>query len=272
MYEYAGAEGHDPHWRLAKNFSGDGPGYVGAIAWIPGTDRFLAVGGSGVYPRREPVAGSPDPAGMGRAWLLDHGVWRDLTSQLPSRMRGMAALDLTTSPAPLQEFGVAGALGQLWEWKDGHFADKIDASSVQEAPRPGIAGTATSRAGQCLSAPGEGYACPADFRFRVRDIRAQIPSAGLPFDSGRFLAVTAGCCDSASAANDFSILLSLDGDNWTVQRTAPAGSASQVSAYAVAGYDTSQDGAHTTGTAASYLSNTDGPERPAEPPSAIRTT
>src|SRR5437899_1184270 len=44
---------HDPAWAKVELQGQDEPGYVGAIAWIGNTGRALAVGGTGVYPRRE---------------------------------------------------------------------------------------------------------------------------------------------------------------------------------------------------------------------------
>jgi hypothetical protein len=269
IYQYADMDGHGPHWEEVARFSGQG--YVGAVSWIaPG--RALAVGGTGVYPRREldRIPGDSyddwvkrDQAGMARAWLLEDGKWQELTGGLPSDMRGMTALDFTTVPAPHQELGVAGALGQLWEWVDGRFASKIDANSH-------LVGTS--------SQAHVTDADPKDFRFRVRDIRAQASQQGLPFGPGRFLAVTAGCCDSNPASN-FSVLLWSDGDHWAIRKPSAAqGSNSPVSAdprlvsaYAVFGAVSSR-GSVAAGDARTELMNPDGSEGVAEPPSAIGPT
>ena len=86
----------------------DRAGFVGAIAWI-GKDRALAVGGSGVYPRREQPAGDPQPdrTGVGRAWLYDHGSWQEIdlagkqtTGPSPRPMGGLTALDCSPFPRP----------------------------------------------------------------------------------------------------------------------------------------------------------------------------
>src|SRR5262249_30689471 len=142
MYRYSDTDGTGAQWRLDTSFPDVGRGFVGAVAYIPHTDEFLAVGGDGCYPRREepcptgagPSPSSPDPiAGKARAWLFDGTTWQELTPGLPPRMLGMTALDFSQSAAlyHLQQDGVAGALGQLWLWQDGRFlTSPIDASSA----------------------------------------------------------------------------------------------------------------------------------------------
>jgi hypothetical protein len=268
MYRYSDADGHGPQWRLDTAFPGSGPGFVGAISYIPHTDRFLAVGGSGSYPRREPAAGSPDPAGAARAWLYSNGVWRELTPDLPSGMRGMAALDFTPTPAPLGEYGVGGALGQLWLWQNGHFLpDKIDANSSQLH-----ATVLDPNNGSTLAT----NAAPADFRFRVREIRAQVDPSGQRVTFGRFLAATAGCCDS-NPANNHLVYLSDDSTQWTVSKQHADPRSSDVStdprlvsAYALTS-GVSNDSQHVvTASPSTVLLNADGPEGMAEPPSGIQ--
>lgn len=119
IYSYTDTDG----WREA--YRGEGPGYVGVVAWL-GPGRALAVGGTGSYPRREPNRPGPEwtferrveedlarGAGRARAWLLEGGAWREL-SDLADGMRGLSALDAWVgSNFTGPEFAVAGGLGQL---------------------------------------------------------------------------------------------------------------------------------------------------------------
>jgi hypothetical protein len=294
MYRYSDTDGQGPKWRLDTGFPGGHRGFVGAISYIPHTDRFLAVGGDGCYPRREEpcpdgiAADGPDAiAGRARAWLFSGGEWTEITSELPTHnaagsprvMLGMDALDFTATAAAYgyQEYGVAGALGQLWVWKDGRFTgDEIDADSPPAALK---SSTAIGRT-----------AAAADFRFRVRDIRAPVDPSGRLIRQGRFLAVTAGCSVSSpcvvdpsvnasspqSPQYDHSVLLSdginsADGsDQWTISNNLTAYVPTDprlVSAYAVEYGFNGVTGAPTKADASGNadLVNADGPESLAEP-------
>ena len=271
IYRYSDTDGHGPQWRLDTTFPGAGRGFVGAIAWIPHTDKFVAVGGDGCYPRREvpcsqnagPADGSGDPiAGRARAWVYSGGVWQELTGGLPSGMLGMTAIDFTPTPAPLQEYGVAGALGQLWLWKDGRFTGEE------------ISGTSPN----LIAGTGDLFpVTTADFRFRVRDIRAQVDPQGGTLTAGRFLAVTAGCCAVNQAgqldpSKDLAVFLSDDVGHWTVHRVAPIRQQDQrlVTGYAILGVVSYPSGRpRAADDFGRELMNADGPEGPAEPPSQI---
>jgi hypothetical protein len=201
----------------------DHPGFIGAIAWLPGNQhRAVAVGGDGSYPRREPAYGdkgpsgpcnSPDPtppgstvpvpnapygancdqAGMARAWLYDadHGGWREITDKLPRnadgtpKMRGLTALALPTDPH--RQIGWAGGLGQLWQWTGSGFdATPYDMNTVDPSSTSSV----------CTSCPPKpGFYHAKRFRFRVRQIRFFDTS----FGDGA-VAVTDGCCAGATTA------------------------------------------------------------------------
>jgi hypothetical protein len=206
IYQYEDVDGTGPRWRRA--YDAPGQGFVGSVAWL-GPGRALAVGGDRAYPRRERATGSPDEAGQARAWLLDPDRydgdtgWHDISSELPSGMGGLTALDFTPTPVSGHtEEGWAGGLGQLWHWLDGRFLERVDATSTSLQ--------------EDLSRPSRPSYRPADFRFRVREIRAIPPS---PIDgpprAGKFLAVTAGCC-AANPADDRPSGLSYDGSRWLV--------------------------------------------------------
>jgi hypothetical protein len=178
IYQFIHPPNGDPTWSLV-NLPGDSQsGYAGAAAWLP-DGRALVVGGTGTYPRREPAyradgqdPGEPyganqDQAGAGRAWLLQDGRWRelDLDSQLAQGMRGMTALDF--HPGNNVEFGAAGALGQIWEWRNGQFSDRIDRNS-----------------------PWQRLVNRRLFEFRVREIRFVAQGN----EDVQAFAVTDGCC------------------------------------------------------------------------------
>ncbi|MGH2956870.1 MAG: hypothetical protein ACRDL6_07755, partial [Solirubrobacterales bacterium] len=109
IYEYRTFEPtRGPEWRRVELPGGDRPGYVGAIAWISRSGKALAVGGTGIYPRRELGSGAEDQfgrqnecgesgprgcsptdprkadvAGEARAWLYENGGWEEITGELP---------------------------------------------------------------------------------------------------------------------------------------------------------------------------------------------
>ncbi|MDX6653091.1 MAG: hypothetical protein QOJ38_1872 [Solirubrobacterales bacterium] len=142
---------------LPGGAGGKGPstGYVGALAYMA-DGNVLAVGGDGVYPRREPGCsasatsgcvedpGYEDPAGNPRAWLYDGSAWREIgnlrsklqaltdgtegaTAGAGERPGGMTALDCANHTADSQffdadslyggEYCTAGGLHQLWMWE-----------------------------------------------------------------------------------------------------------------------------------------------------------
>jgi hypothetical protein len=183
---------HPEIWRYATDATGTGgwskvadlpgsdrTGFVGAVAWI-GPGQALAVGGSGAYVRRELGTGVEDPAyadpaGPARAWLLTDGSWRELTDLPPIKhtdgtvvpMRGLDAVACSPTQAG---FCVAGGLGQLWTFRDGHFTTGYDAQSGPEVENA------------------------SQFRFRVREIVFNTVSA-----QPESYAVTAGCCSTVEA-------------------------------------------------------------------------
>src|SRR5262249_27624105 len=142
-------------------------------------------------------------------------------SSLPSGMLGLTALAFSPTPGMYGygQYGWAGALGQLWKWKDGAFdGERVDATH-DLTPRPATCFfTAAGGTSPCPPAAGPvpdprdienefPAAVPADFRYRVRDIRAQANANHQPLKTGRFLAVTAGCavgstCDMQQASVD----------------------------------------------------------------------
>jgi hypothetical protein len=203
------------------------PGYVGALAYMA-DGKVLAVGGDGVYPRRELACsatapsgcvddpGYRDPAGKPRAWLYDGTGWREVSDQQFKNPDGTAkALDGGEQPggltalacAPVRsetfdfgaEYCVAGGLHQLWMWQDSFvktyddkstsgWATGLDATAQVERGGWGSFGYGFARGSAADSASGSSA---AEFRFRVRDIRWG--------GYGSFVAVTAGCCSDATS-------------------------------------------------------------------------
>src|SRR5207302_867570 len=103
--------------------STDAHGFIGALAWIPNEDKFVAVGGTGCYPRREvdcapanQPSGSADKiAGDGLAWAFENGTWHRIPT--PSGMTGMTAIAFsqrfTDCGDAHSDCGFAGGRGQL---------------------------------------------------------------------------------------------------------------------------------------------------------------
>ena len=257
IYRYAAPPGQ--LGTLKESYRGayetDPGGFVGAIAWIaPG--KALAVGGTGRYPRREleRKPGESDSeyanrdeeegAGRARAWLLDPSRYDDdefhelrqktdgdPDDEIPDTMRGLSAL--ACSPYPDQEgYCVAGALGQLWTFKNGSFA------SLPVTSASGAAG---------LAGP---------IALRIRDIRFP-PGESAP-DDAQVFAVSAGCC-SGSPITDSASLYRFDGTNWTVDKS-QAGSSSYYSLFLSRSGETVRD-AETVAPG--------GPEKPLEGGSSV---
>jgi hypothetical protein len=173
IYRYAKPDPTQPP-RWSEAYRGDGTGFIGAIAWIPGADKAVAVGGNGCYPRREVDCTTGNPptgdtfAGDGRAWILESGQWHPV-SPLPPGMTGMTALDFSTRTqdcGAVSACGLAGGKGQIWMWKDGHFVP-----SYQFQPTDDPSSQSTSP-------------------FRVRKIAFTTGNTG----TLQALAVTSGCC------------------------------------------------------------------------------
>jgi hypothetical protein len=205
------------------------PGYVGAIAWI-GRGRALAVGGTGSYPDREPNAPGDEwtheerirndgeqGAGDARAWYFHDGAWEEISDRLPEEMRGLSALDIWIGREPDgEEWGLAGAYGQIWEWEGGRFTgQRIDRDSpgigaedpewavvdgplfwTRECTGFGDLQTCTWQPGRPPggetsdpnSDPNESSS-PDFFHYRVREIRIAPDRT-----QKRVIAFTSGCC------------------------------------------------------------------------------
>jgi hypothetical protein len=156
-------------------------GFVGAIAFDPGTDRAVAVGGTGSYPYYEQVIDQthPDPAGQALAWEYDGSSWQSVP--VPSTMGGLTALALSPRPddceAKATECGFAGGYQQIWRWE-------TKPGSLQPFTQEPVAPT-----------------------YRVRSIKfaPQLP-AGVDDAHNKptifyvAFAVTSGCCTPPSAA------------------------------------------------------------------------
>ena len=171
--------------------TGDGHGFVGAIAWIPNEDAAVAVGGDGCYPRREqpctanaPPTGAADPiAGGARAWAFRNSQWSPVTG-MATTMTGMTALDFSPRPSDCgaqRECGLAGGLGQVWQWHDGRFQPD---ASYPPAGQPVVT--------ELSPTEPRSVAAPFDSPFRLRSIRF---APGTPnADQTTAVAVTMGCC------------------------------------------------------------------------------
>ncbi|HEX2016662.1 MAG TPA: hypothetical protein VGN69_08200 [Solirubrobacteraceae bacterium] len=217
IYGYLAKPGLPGVWK--PTLKADGPGFVGAIAWI-GPGRALAVGGSGSYPSRDQLIdpAHPDSAGAGRAWLYDHGSWCELKSgaacgALPPGVGGLTALDCTPRPNVDGEFCVAGGYRQLWMWKNGRFQAN--------------AYTDGSPAGDLDKA--------SDFLYRVRAIRfvpgrnppPPVTSSGQPDPNNtggsgdvpgtQVVALTSGCCAGTGETRGSRALV-YDGRQWYVRQ------------------------------------------------------
>ena len=219
VYRYTANDVGEGAWE--EVFRGDGRGFVGAVAWID-RERALAVGGTGRYPRRELRRGEGESdasylarndagdeenaAGMGRAWLYEGGVWRELTgAELPAGMRGMTALDFSSrkehdcGEETKSECGYAGALRQIWRYRDGRFDKGYIGGRPGDNPAP---------------SPTTDLDRPELLRFRVREI-AFTPVSSNPTPNVVAYGVTSGCCDADPEENVPSYLVFIGG-RWNV--------------------------------------------------------
>ncbi|MGH2956205.1 MAG: hypothetical protein ACRDL6_04335, partial [Solirubrobacterales bacterium] len=235
-------------------YRGETPGYVGAIAWL-GAGRAVAVGGEGIYPRREVEFRSADPAetyetwlgrdpaGEGRTWLYGGERWSETTDELPPGTRGMTALDF--HPGVGEELGAAGALGQVVMWENGGFTRLIDRRS-----------------------PASQIEAASELVFRVRDIRfvqQEVPQA---------FAVTAGCC-ARTPAEDSPRMLAYSGtsDRWFVRPLGfqnfgqPPGPIDASAELPDSGYSLTVNTKSTLDYQLSFLASPGGPASDAERPS-----
>ena len=177
LYEFRNSPATGPGWSKVALPGADEPGFVGAIAWIDGR-RAMVVGGTGIYPRREPAydpecqsddplgpwGAECDPAGMARVWLYDGGDWCELRVEEPNGacpelpaddpatarfegMRGLTAVDFNPNVDP--ELGFVGGLGQIWRFQGGRFDQRIDNhSSPDDLSQPTSADTRTGGEGR----------------------------------------------------------------------------------------------------------------------------
>jgi hypothetical protein len=184
IYEYRQSE-TDSSWH--EVLPADGPGYVGAVAFMRDGSA-LAVGGTGTYPKREPSTGN-DADDDARAWLYQAGIWIEVDkSQMQPGMRGLTSVAVSPRPADCVDeagpattsCGLAGGYRQLWMWKDNKF---VTGWGTADAPDPAPSGTMVE-------------AERANFRYRVRDIEF-VP--GKAATGTKAVAVTAGCCESAAS-------------------------------------------------------------------------
>jgi hypothetical protein len=224
VFEFRDTVETGPVWSEVGLPGADQPGFVGAIAWI-GPTRAMVVGGTGIYPRREPsydeacqdkmtLVGDEtgpvepwgvkcDPAGMARVWLYDDGDWCEMqidgeqdgcpalpkddpATARPEGMRGLTAVDFQPGGEP--ELGFAAGLGQIWKFKGGRF-DKLIDNHSPPADLSHTSGTPSSR----------------KFRFRVRDLKF------VPQKVSRAFAVTSGCCTPHDASDEPAVLTYSDG-------------------------------------------------------------
>jgi hypothetical protein len=218
-------------------------GYVGALAYMA-DGKVLAVGGDGVYPRREistPVdaPGYQDPAGSPRAWLYDGSAWHEISDKFTSvtldggeSPGGLTALDCSDDKADGSgEYCAAGGLHQLWMWQAGTGQDGAWVKSWDDKSTSGWATTLRANVNSVFYNFLSGGlvdvtlgSSASDFRLRVRDVRfAGRIQGGQP---GAFVAVTAGCCSQAMvdvgrASPVGSRLLEYDGSTWAAGALKP---------------------------------------------------
>ncbi|MDX6663269.1 MAG: hypothetical protein QOG09_1371, partial [Solirubrobacterales bacterium] len=208
-----------------------------------------------------------DPAGKGRAWLLSDGSWDE--QDTPATMRGMQALDASLRPddcpGGTNECAFAGALQQIWIWKNGSFDPLPWRGDLgpDRPSRPLIAGTGTTR---CTTAA----AC--DWHFRVRGIRFK-PTIDSSIRGA--VGVTAGCCSALThpdVVRDGGRVLNFDPGGGTVAVLAFAPSGQNVtipdSLFALTFGKASNLGV-ADGLCGSYLGAPGGPATTGEPPSQI---
>lgn len=207
-------------------------GFVGAITFIGGLDKALAVGGDGCYPTREyvpsetacPVADQTsnqvDPqAGNGRAWLLKNGTWSEISGQLPAGTTGLTAADSSPRPADCgsgaSDCAFAGGLREIVEFSSDAFQSPrfspddpqgrvvcpsdsgvVGSGTVPDAGSPPVDPSVSQVAGQARQAGAPVNLGPSncpDWQFRVRSLRFA-PGQTAPVVQAA--AVTSGCCAS----------------------------------------------------------------------------
>jgi hypothetical protein len=250
VYRYAVNDVGEGSW--VEVFRGEGRGFVGAVAWID-RERALAVGGTGRYPRRELRRGEGESdasylarndagdeenaAGMARAWLYEGGSWRELTGEeVPAGMRAMTALDFSPRDAldgfsarkdfegvfecpegTKSECGFAGALRQIWRYRDGRFDKGYIGGQPGDSPPPSST-TDLDR--------------PDLLRFRVRAIGFEPRQLSDGRDSSvGVVAVTSGCCDADPLNNVPSMLTYTGGRWWTLPQRADRVDAARPDSY-----------------------------------------
>jgi hypothetical protein len=214
-------------------------GFVAAVAWLDG-ERALAVGGDGVYPRREPPDQGGDAAyaefdrehwaGEARAWLYEDpdgdgdSEWRELRQrpdtadgeidwesgdELPSDMGALTALDCASrdvgSGAELIKKGTcyAGGLQQLWRWRPAGPGDE-PAEGFDSTPIAGLPLSVSGVGTSLVFLPVQATTPLPGFHFRVRQVR-------IPTDSSQIVAVTSGCCSGPDVAAAGARLIFRDG-------------------------------------------------------------
>ena len=220
-------------------------GFVAAVAWLDG-ERALAVGGDGVYPRREPPAQPGGDAayaefdrehwaGRARVWLYEDAdgdgdsEWRELR-QRPDTPAGeidresgdelpdgaLTALDCASrdigSGAELIEKGTcyAGGMQQLWRWRPAGPGDE-PAEGFDSTPIAGLPLSVSG--GRVVTGPAVGQTTPLpDFHFRVRQVRIPVGNANIGGEAPRVVAVTSGCCADADVAAAGARLIFRDGN------------------------------------------------------------
>ncbi|MEA2386240.1 MAG: hypothetical protein QOJ22_414 [Thermoleophilaceae bacterium] len=235
LFEYTdtrSAGSGEASWTEVALPGGDQPGFVGGIAWID-VGRAMVVGGTGLYPRREPSynpdcqdldedrlapwGAECDPAGMARVWLYDRArdqQWCELKvgeaspgcPALPDDdpatawfdgMRGLTAVDFKPDGFRVKnepEVGFVGGLGQMWRWQ------KTTDPNAKE-PFEGFDERIDARS------------LARTFRFRVRDLRFVQQAAPVAF------AVTSGCCTpyrDPRGTTDSPATLTYNGYGWTI--------------------------------------------------------
>ena len=232
IYEYARpAPNLPPEWRetyRGKAATGDAHGYVGAVAWIK-SGKAVAVGGTGCYPRRDAASpqdkaracgeetdgnartggvnrapGREEPvAGDAQVWVFENRAWSRVADQnLPAQMTGLTALTFSHRVgdcAASQECGFAGALGQVWLWRDGRFREPSgDGKSYMSTwlhCTPEDADPSSAKP-ECATPSTTTWDTP----FRVRSIGVRLGTSLAPGQPAA-AAVTSGCCYSQEVPN-----------------------------------------------------------------------
>lgn len=286
-----------PTWHevyRGSDATGDGRGFVGAISWIPSENKAVAVGGDGCYPRREEScaanqeeANTPssqaDPyAGGALAWEYQNDAWRPITN-LPRTMTGLTALDFSPRPSDcggaVFECGMAGGLGQIWEWKDGSFQGSASYCSGPPSSNPTSCSSPTTEFTVPEPDPSS-VSAPYDSPFRIRQLRfnpnPDATGAGQP-PAPSAVAVTSGCCaaNSTTGTDDPTVnwprVLALQNQQWyatPAYKGDPHTQSIADSFYGVA-FTTLPGSAVSPGGSISIVATQGGAEQSAEPGSRI---